>query len=135
MQIKLGVIVVLVVLALGIYSGTVIHYRATIGQLEKENLSLKDANKSLTTQLAIEKTNVVKLKSSIEKVNVEIDKLSIRNADIKNELEKWQRGEVTVSNPNEKINSLLDSKLYLDRACQNGLIINQLLNEVKYEDL
>lgn len=135
MQAKMIIILVVIIAVFGAFSGMAIHYKTTISSLEMELRDVKDSNKDLLVKLTVEESNNIKLKSSIEKVNTELDRIKIRNETIKNELEKWQKGEISVTHRTESLTKLLDSKLYIDNACQNGLLINQLLGEIKYEDL
>lgn len=135
MQTKIIIISVIVLLIIGTLTGIYVDLKLDMNQLEKEKSELKEANSSLHQQLAVERLNVVKLKSTITKVNNDLEKISIKNTTIEKELERWKNGVVNVTNRNEKIDSLLDAKLYIVPDCQNGLFINKLLSEIKYEDL
>lgn len=135
MQYKLIGIIIAVLVIFGILGGIYGSLKLDINNLTKENLELKESNSILVAQLATEKLNVVKLKSVMTNVNHELDKMSINNKTIAKELEKWKQGYIEVTNKNKALEKLLDSKLYLNGSCQNGLHINELLGAVKYEDL
>lgn len=135
MQYKLIGIIIAVLVIFGILGGIYGSLKLDINNLTKENLELKESNSTLVAQLATEKLNVVKLKSVITNVNHELDNMSINNKTIAKELEKWKQGHVEVANKNKALEELLNSKLYLNESCQNGLHINELLGAVKYEDL
>lgn len=135
MQTKMVIILVVIIAIIGMFSTMAVHYKTTISSLETELKDVKDSNKDLLVKLTVEESNNVKLKSSIEKVNTELNRVKVRNETIQTELEKWQKGEVSVTKRTEALDKLLNSKLYIDPACQHGLMINQLLGDIKYEDL
>lgn len=135
MQYKLIIIIVAVVIVLGTIGGIYGSLKLKINTLNEINEELRASNSSLSAQLAAEKLNVSKLKLVITNVNNELNKISIKNSTITKELEKWKQGTIEVTNKNKALEELLDSKLYLEKSCQTGLHINELLGAVKYEDL
>lgn len=136
MQIKAIIIAIAVLAVISTLGGIYASFKLDMNRLKQENAELKESNNVLTSKLAVETLNVEKLKNTITTVNNEIEKMSIRNNTIQNELDKWKKGQFSVANINNtSLSSLLDNKLYMNSNCQNGLIINKLISEVKYEDL
>lgn len=135
MQVKIIVITVLTLVVLSVLGGIYGSLKIDINNKDKEIRELKEYNSSLVTELAVEKMNVVTLKESIYKINAELDKVSIKNKAIEEEMKKWHEGYVDIKYENELLNKLFDKSLYLDNACQNGLMINKMISELKYEDL
>jgi len=135
MQVKLIIIIVSVLTVFGILGGIYGSLKLDIDRLEKEKLELKESNSTLVAQLATEKLNVIKLKSVIDNVSTELDRISVNNKTIEAELKKFKDGYVEVTNKNKALEELLDAKLYLNESCQTGLHINELLGSIKYEDL
>lgn len=136
MQIKAIIIAVAILAVISTLGGIYASFKLDMNRLKQENAELKESNNVLTSKLAVETLNVEKLKNTITTVNNEIEKMSIRNNTIQNELDKWKKGQFSVANINNaSLSSLLDNKLYMNSNCQNGLIINKLISEVEYEDL
>ena len=135
MQIKTIVIAIAVLAVISTIGGIYASLKMDISALEKDKMELKEANSNLMTELATERLNVSTLKNTITKVNSELSKLEINNKKIESELKQWKEGYITVANKNELLTKLLDNTTYTSTACQNGLMINQLLGELKYEDL
>ena len=135
MQIKAIIIAVAVIAVISTIGGIYASLKMDISELEQEKLELKEANANLMTELAAERLNVSTLKDTITKVNNDLSKLEINNKSIETELKKWKDGYVEVTNKNETLTRLLDNSTYTSTACQDGLIINQLIGELKYEDL
>lgn len=134
-QVKIIVVAIAVLSVLGTIIGVYSTLKMDIANKKKEIIELKETNADLKSELVAEKLNVAKLKESIYKVNVELDRISVNNKTIEAELEKWQKGHREIVTANERLQKLLDEKLYIDTACQTGLYINSLISELQYEDL
>ena len=135
MQTKAIVITILVIIVLGTLGGIYGSLKLDITNKDKTITELKEANSNLVSELAVERLNVVKLKEAMYRINTELDKVSIKNKAIEEEMKKWHEGYVDIKYQNELLNKLFDKTLYLEPSCQQGLLINNMISELKYEDL
>lgn len=128
---------------LGVFCGLLVAILAIIGwkyhdlssTIEEQELTILEyKNKYLVCQvdLEVEQHNNTVLKSTIENLNLSIEKLELKNKEIQKTYDTYKKQATEEKYQNAKVIDIMKSKA---DSCEEGKRINQILSGMKYEEI
>ena len=108
---------------------------STIRDQELTIEKLKNAKLILEVDLQTERNNVSILKNSVEELNQSIDELAVRNQNTIQAFNDFKKKSEHEKYTSQKALELMSSKLWNSSDCEEGLKLNKMISELKYEDL
>ena len=108
---------------------------STISKQELTIEKLKNAKLILEVDLATERNNVSVLTNTVSELNADIEKMAIRNQNTIEEFNNFKKKADHEKYNSEQALQLLNSKLWTSEDCKEGLELNRMISNLKYEDL
>jgi len=105
-----------------------------ITNLEIKNTEKQNKINMLQLQLAAEVTNTHVLTGAINNNNLRIKDLNTVYKKAVNELTTWKKKPPEVKYV-EKVKEIIVNKNYTNSTCDEGLLLNKNISELKYEDM
>jgi hypothetical protein len=107
----------------------------TIEEQEKyiERLNVKKLD--LEVKLTLEKANVNELQKAIDITNDSLDILNKENEKILKEFNTWKNKPPVVKYKTKVVEKIITNKEYVKGECEEGILLNKSISELKYEDL
>ena len=110
-------------------------YSSTVSKQEKEIIALKEDKVTLRTDLQTEKNNVEILKKALNDTNKQIAKLETKYQKTQAEYNKFINQDKKNWFTSQSWNDVINSNLWSTPLCEDGLKLNKMISELKYEDL
>lgn len=131
-KIFLGILCGVLVAIIGIIAWKYHDLSSTIEEQEKSILEYKNKYLVCQVDLEVEQHNITVLKSTIENLNLSIEKLELKNKEIQKIYDDYKKQAVNEKYQNAKVIDIMKSKA---DSCEEGKRINKILSGLTYDSL
>lgn len=109
-------------------------YASTVSKQEQEIIALKEDKVTLRTDIQTEKNNVALLRKTLDETNKEIASLETKYQKTQKEYNDFLYNQKNwYQDP--QWNTLMSSNLWNSKVCEEGLKLNKMISELKYDTL
>ena len=138
MYVKWIVIALIVSTVVGVVSTIYGKYILMVNTIKEQELQIEDLTNTkivLETDLNTERQNIDILSKLLEDTNKQFSILEVKYDNAIQKFNSYKRKTTEEKYKNQKTIDLLNNKIWESNKCEDGLIINRKISELKYEDL
>lgn len=138
MYVKWIVIALIVSTVVGVISTIYGKYVLMVNTIKEQELQIEDLMNTklvLETDLNTERQNIDVLSKLLEDTNKQFSILEVKYDNAIQKFNSYKRKTTEEKYKNQKTIDFLNNKIWESNKCEDGLIINRAISELKYEDL
>lgn len=138
MYVKWIVIALIVSTVVGVVSTIYGKYILMVNTIKEQELQIEDLTNTkivLETDLNTERQNIDVLSKLLEETNKQFSILEVKYDNAIQKFNSYKRKTTEEKYKNQKTIDFLNNKIWESNKCEDGLIINRKISELKYEDL
>lgn len=138
MYVKWIVIALIVSTVVGVVSTIYGKYILMVNTIKEQELQIEDLMNTklvLETDLNTERQNIDVLSKLLEDTNKQFSILEVKYDNAIQKFNSYKRKTTEEKYKSQKTIDFLNNKIWESNKCEDGLIINRTISELKYEDL